>query len=254
MICTGHHIQVVFHTNHCVALPDEGFKRLQELRHIMEMQACGGLVKNEHRVTHPVTFGQKRTQFDPLCFSATERSGTLSDGDITQAHVQQWPEFSHNAPIGSCGFFSGRKELNGIGYGHAQHVVNVHPVYHDLEHRVGEALSLASVTGQGHIGHELHANGHPPFAFAGFAAPTRSVEAEHRWLVASVSRHGLRREKAAHIVPSLHVGGWVGAAALANGVLVHKLHHFDAVKRPGQTIADPRPVSTQIQVTGEQGV
>ena len=124
----------------------------------------------------------------------------------------------------------------------------------DFQHRVGEAAALAGVAGQGHIRHELHADGDAALAFTGLAAATAGVEAEHGRLVAPVSGQGLGGKQTAYIVPGLDIGGGVGPAALANGVLVDEFDHLDAVQAPGQPVAHTRAVAAEIEMAGEERV
>ena len=126
---------------------------------------------------------------------------------------------------------SAAEERRGLGHGHAEHIVDVAAIDLDFQHRVGEAAALAGVAGQGHIRHELHADGDAALAFTGLAAATAGVEAEHDGSSPGFGP-GLGGKQTAYIVPGLDIGGGVGPAALANGVLVDEFDHLDAVRLP----------------------
>jgi len=132
--------------------------------------------------------------------------------------------------------------------------VDVLAVQFHFEHGIGEAPSLAGVTGQRDIRHELHADRDPPLTFAGLATPTAGIEAEYRRLVSAVPRQRQGRKAGTHIIPGLDIGGRVAAAALPNGVLVDEFHSLDAAHIAREAIAHARPVATEIEVAHQQRV
>jgi hypothetical protein len=108
------------------------------------------------------------------------------------------------------------------------------------EHLRAEAPALAMVAAHEDVGHEVHLDLQPAHAFAGFATPARSVEAERRRVELGEARRGRRREQGAHVGQPLHVGERIGARRAADRRLVDEDDAVHEVGAPQLVVAAAR--------------
>lgn len=86
-------VQVVLDDHDGVALAEQGVERVQELGHVMHVQACGGFVEHEQRVPLTVAPGQESGQLDALGLPAAQGIGALAQRDVSQANVGKPAQF-----------------------------------------------------------------------------------------------------------------------------------------------------------------
>src|SRR5262249_35895386 len=163
-------LEIVLDHQHRVALIDERVEDVEELAHILEMKAGGGLVQNVERAPS----GAARELFrklDALRLSARERGSGLADMDVAQAHALQGRELvadrRHRA-----------EELGAFVDGHVEHLGDALALERDLERLAVVALALADVALHIDVGQEMHLDLDDAVALAGFAAAAFDVEGE----------------------------------------------------------------------------
>ena len=191
----------------------------KELADVVEMKAGGGLVEDEKDGLRGFG-GKERRQLDALTLAAAERARRLSELDVTQAHVLQRLEPLHDA-LFDCAVGL-RKELNGLIDCHFKNIVDVGATVTDFEHLVFEAAAVTAVAFEHYVGHELHFDFHHALALALLAPPALGIERKGGLGVAVLLGQLLAAQQSADVVVGLHVGGRIGARALANRVLIHK--------------------------------
>src|SRR2546427_8139911 len=105
-----------------------------------------------------------------------------------------------------------------------EHVVDRAAVELHLEHLGLEALPLAHVAGDEHVGEEAHLYLPVSRALARLAAAPRDVEGERARAVASLARERRRREQATQLVERLHVRDRIGPRRAPDRRLIHQHH------------------------------
>ena len=81
-------VQVVLDDEHGVAGIHQALEHLQQLAHVLEMQARGGLVQDVEGLA-ALALLQLAGQLHALGLAARERRGGLAQADIAEAHVEQ---------------------------------------------------------------------------------------------------------------------------------------------------------------------
>src|SRR2546427_348177 len=108
------------------------------------------------------------------------------------------------------------------GHGPVEHVVDRAAVELYLEHLGLEALPLAHVARDEHVGEEHHLDQHVSRALARLAAPACHVEGERARAVTPLARQRRRGEQAAQLVERLHVRDGIGARGTPDRRLIHQ--------------------------------
>src|SRR5690606_17113167 len=117
------------------------------------------------------TGSEERRQLQPLRFTAGERRGGLTEGEVIETDIEQ--------PLQSLAdLIVAAKEGVGGPYGHRQHIGDRAVTVTDLQDLV--AITRAAATRALHrdVGQELHIDPQLPIAFAGRTAAELVVEAE----------------------------------------------------------------------------
>lgn len=83
-----HHIEVVLDDDYRVTFVDESLQHQQQLVHVFEVQAGGGLVENVDCLAGGTSL-QLGGQLHALGFATRQRGGWLSETDISQPDVHQ---------------------------------------------------------------------------------------------------------------------------------------------------------------------
>ena len=201
-----------------VAAAQEGVEGFEQPAYVVEVQARGRFVEDEHR-GGGLLLCQIVGQLDALVLAAGQGGRRLAQFDVSQADVLQGLELAGYLPL-----LVGVEELDGLVDRHLQHVVDVGVVEADLQHILLEPLSVARFALQHQVGHELHLHRDGALALALLAPSALAVEAERARRVAHLLRQRLVGVELAYVVISLQVGHRVAARRLADGVLVDELH------------------------------
>ena len=82
------HLEVVLDHHHGVALLDQRVQHLQQLAHVLEVQAGGGLVEDVERLAGRAP-RQLLGELDPLRLAARERGRRLAELDVAEADLLQ---------------------------------------------------------------------------------------------------------------------------------------------------------------------
>src|SRR5262249_19818935 len=134
------------------------------------MQTGGWLVED---VEEPLAAARRQVcgDLDPLRLAAGERGRRLTETEVAEAdlveHLQSPEDLRRAAEEGQR--FSDRQ---------VEHLMDgAAPVSH-LEHLRLEALAVALIARDEHVGEELHLDADLAFALAGLAASARNVEGE----------------------------------------------------------------------------
>ena len=195
--------------NDGVSLGDEAVKCLQQRLDVVEVQAGGGLVEDEHRGLG-VGAAEEAGQLDALVLAAGECRGRLTQADISQADLGEGFK-----PLGGTAgggiVLIGGEESDGIVDGHVKDVVDVFAAIGHLQHLGLEALAVAGLALDGDVAHELHLYGDCALALALVAASAIGVEREVGWGEAHLPRQLRVGEELAYLVVGLDVCGGIGA-------------------------------------------
>ena len=211
------HLQVVLDHHHRVAALHQRVQHLQELAHVVEVEARRGLVED----VEGAPGGAAREllgELDPLRFPARERGRLLAHLDVAEADALQGFQL-----VADCGH--SLEESRGIVHGHRQHVRDGLVAVQDLQRLAVVAPALALLALDVDVRQEVHLDLDQAVALAGLAAPALDVEGEAPRLVAAGL--GLREPGVplADRAEGAGVGGRVGARRAADGRLVD-VHHL----------------------------
>ena len=228
-----------------VAVLAQPLQHLDELCHVVKVQAGGGLIKNVEGAAG-VAFGEFFGQLDALRLAAGKRGRVLAEGDVAEPHVHEGGELAVQ-----CGH--GFEELGGFFHRHAQHLVHGLAAVVNLQRFSVVAAALAGVAGDVDVGQKVHLDLDHAIALTGFAASATHVEAEAARRVAAGAALGHRREQVADGAEQPGVGGGVGAWGAADGRLVDVDDLVEQIE-PVDAIAGCGEGAGAIQVTRRLGV
>ncbi len=205
-------VQVVLDDDDRVAGVHEPMEHLEQLLHVREVEARGGLVED---VDGPAGGAPRelRGQLDALRLTAGERRGRLAQADVAEAHVHERLELVADGRHGV-------EDLQRLLRGHLQDVRDGVPAVVDLQRLAVVALAAADLAGHVDVRQELHLDLQDAVALAVLAAAALDVEAEAPGPVAphACLRHA--REELADGPEEARVRGRVGARRAADGALV----------------------------------
>ena len=195
-----------------VARVDQAVEHLQELLHVGEMEAGGGLVEDVEGAAGgpPRELGG---QLDALGLAARQGGRRLAEMDVAQPHVVQRLE------LGADGGH-GLEEVERLGDRHLQDVGDRAAAVEDLQRLPVVALAAAHLARHVHVRQELHLDLDDAVALARLAAAALDVEAEAAALVAPQAGVGGAGEEVADGPEHAGVGGRVGARRAADRALV----------------------------------
>ena len=206
-------VEVVLDDEHRVAGIDEALQHVEQLPHVLEVQARRGLVEDVEGLARLLAV-QLLGELDALGLAAGERGGGLPQPDVAKAHVIERLQLVLDARDVA-------KESECLRDAHVEYLGDVLTVVGDLERLPVVARTVAHLAGNVDVRQEVHLDLDLAIAFAGLAAPARNVEAEAAGTVAARAALGRAGEQGAQIVPEADVGGRVGAWRAADGRLVH---------------------------------
>ncbi len=223
--------EIVLDHHNRVALVDQFVQHLQELRHVVEMQAGGRLVQDVERAAGGA-LGELLGELDALRLAAGQRGGLLADMDVVEPDpVQGLEGFAHPRHR--------LEELGSLFHGHVEHVGDRLALEQHFEGFAVVALALAGVAGDVDIRQEVHLDLDHAVALAGLAAAALDVEREPARFVAA--RLGFRQacEPFADRRERAGIGRRIGARGAADrrlvdlDDLVDVFEAFDPVVRGG---------------------
>ena len=85
----------MFNHHDCVAEIHQSLEHVEQMPHVVEVQAGGGFIEQIKRLAR-LPFAQFFGQFDALRFAARESGGRLAQMNVAQAHLIQRFEFGVN--------------------------------------------------------------------------------------------------------------------------------------------------------------
>ena len=175
-------VEVVLHDDNAVAAGEKRVKGLQELFHIVEMEAGCRLVEDEEDLplaaaAVAVLFhGKEIGELNALAFAAGKGAGALAELDVAETDGAKRLQPGGNLP--GQGLFLAFKEGDGLVDAHIEDVVDILPLVADFEDVGLEAFAAAGLADHRHVGHELHADLDIAVALAFRTAAALLVEAE----------------------------------------------------------------------------
>jgi hypothetical protein len=175
-------VQVVLDHDDRIAEVHQALEDVEQLAHVVEMQAGGGLVQQVEGAAG-LAFAQFLGQLDALGLAAGERGGGLAEVDVSQADVVEGLQLGLDL----------RDVLEGcqrLLHGGVEQVGDGVPLVLHLQGLVVVAAAAADVAGDVDIGQEIHFDALEAVALAGLAAAAFDVEAEAPGLVAAFARFG----------------------------------------------------------------
>ncbi|MPM85935.1 hypothetical protein SDC9_133018 [bioreactor metagenome] len=209
----GHHGLVVLDHDHRLAGVDQPVEQAEELLHVGQVQAGGGLVKD----VDTALLAQVGGELEPLAFTAGQGRQRLADGEVAETDIDEPLE---DGVGGGRTCLAGGEELRGPVDRHRQHLADVLVAEVVLQHRCLEAFAPALLARDRDAGHHRQVGVDDPGAVADRAATLR-IGAEERGL----DTVGLR-ERLADRVEQAGVGRRVAASRALDRALVD---HHDAV-------------------------
>ena len=236
-------VQVVFDDHHGVAAVHQPLEHLQQLAHVVSVEAGGGLVQDIDGLAGG-ELAELRGQLHPLGLAAGELRGGLAQLHIPQAHVAQGLELVAD-PGQGC------EELHRLVHGHLQHVGDVLALVPDLQGLPVVAPALAHLAGHEDVRQEVHLDLQHAVAGAGLTPAAPDVEAEPARAVAPALGLLGGGEQVPDVVEEAGVGGGIGPGRPADGTLVD-VHHLVQILDPLDPVAlagvDLHPVQLHAQL------
>ena len=152
MVGAFYHIEVVFYNNDGMAHGYEAVEGLQEQAYVVEVQACGRLVEDEH-CRPGVVLAKEIGELNALILAAGQRAARLTELDLTKSDFLQRQEATHHTRLS-------REKLDGRVDSHIENIGDIPVLVFHLEHFGLEALAVALLALNGHVGQELHLYGY----------------------------------------------------------------------------------------------
>ncbi len=131
-------IHVVFNDNNRISQIDQTVEYFQQDPDIFKMQAGSWFIEDIHRFSGAFS-GEFRSEFHPLCLSARQRGGGLSEGKISESDIFKCFDFLQNGRMML-------KKVDGIFNGHIEHIGNGFAFVSDFEGFSVVAFSKAVFT------------------------------------------------------------------------------------------------------------
>ena len=148
MVCRSYDVGGVFDYNDGVAAVKQGPEGCEQFFYIVEVEACGWLVKYEHDrfvgaafCCRVLAYAQKICQLDPLALSTTEGAAVLAQGYVAKTYIMQRHQFGCNA--GGGRFSGGREEVYRFIYAHVQYITDIHAAVFYFEYVLYETFAAA---------------------------------------------------------------------------------------------------------------
>ena len=145
-------------------------ERRQQLGDVVEVQAGGRLVQDVEQAFAAVR-RQVRRNLDPLRFPARQRRRRLTEAEVAEPDLVE-----HLQPPQHLG--RAAEERQRLAHGQVEHLVNRSPAVVHLEHLRLEALAVALIARDEHVGEKLHLDADFALALTRLAAAAGHVERE----------------------------------------------------------------------------
>ena len=234
-------VKIVFDDDDGVAAVAQAVQHVQQLPHVVEVQAGGRFVEDVEGAAG-VAFGEFAREFDPLRFAAGEGHGVLSETDVAEAHVEQGLQFA----LQRRDVF---EEMPGFLDVHVQYVADGFAFVGDTEGFAVVACAVADVAGDVYVRQEVHFDFDDAVALAGFASAAFDVEGEAPRRVAARAAFLGTGEKVADGGEDAGVGGGVGSGGAADGRLVD-VDDFVELVEAGDAFVGRGVVAGAVEVFG----
>ncbi len=206
------HIQIVLDDDDGVSQVGQPVEHVEQLAHIVEVQAGGWLVQQVKRFAG-LALAQFRGQLDALGFAAGKRDGGLAEMDVAQPNIHQRLQFlSDLRNVFQNWQRVGNRGLQQIGDGLA---VELH-----RQCFLVVAASAADFAEHVHVRQEIHLDAALAFALAGLAASAGDIEGKTSGLVAALARLRQHGVEVADLGEDAGVSCGIGAWRAADGRLV----------------------------------
>ncbi len=232
MVGTLDDFHVVLDDENGMAALDEGVEGLQQALDVMKMEAGGGLVEDEER-GFLLLLSDEIGQLDALVFTTREGAAVLAELDVAKTHILEGLEALHDGfqqlAFGFWLLATVAEELDGLGDGHIEDVVDILATIAHIENVVLEAVAVTGFALQHEVGHKLHLDGDDTGTLALVAATAVGIEREILTGEAHLLGQGLVGKEVANGVVGLDIGGGVRTRGLADGILVDKLDMADGL-------------------------
>ena len=173
MVSIFYHFYVVLDEQYGMSLAHQCVKHFQQAVDVVQMQACSGLVEDEHGVLL-VLASEEGSQFNTLTLASRQRSRVLTELDIAQSYLLQGEQTTDDSTIARLL----TEETNRFIDRHIEYIVDtVAHIFH-VKYVVVEALTVTFFALYHHISHKLHADGNLSHALTCLAASALGIEGE----------------------------------------------------------------------------
>src|SRR5690606_12553715 len=169
------HIHIVLDYQYRVALVYQFLQYIQQMGYILEMQSCRGFVEYIKRFAC-IALRQLGRQLHPLRLAAGQRSGMLSQGNITKPYIRKRSDFPENTWL----IFEKR---NRFFIRHVQYIGNGLALEAYLQGLAVVSLARTGFTRHMNIREKLHLDQAKSGTFTRVAAPALHIERKPSGLV-----------------------------------------------------------------------
>ena len=212
VIGVADHVEIMFDGNDGISFFHEPVENVEQFGNVGKMKARGRLVQYVERLRGR-TLRQVERELDALCFSARERGRGLSEGNVSEADVDEHLE--HPGDSRERG-----KERERFFARHGEDLGNVFPFEADFERFRIVAAALTGFAFHVHVRKEVHFHFFHAGSFADFATPALGIEREPAGSVSAFFRFERRGEHFAYVGKKARIGRNVRVRGFSNGRLV----------------------------------
>ncbi len=232
--------------DHRVALVDEPVQHVEQLAHVLEVEAGRRLVEDVERASRG-PLAELARELDPLRLASREGRCRLAELDVAEPHVVERLQDAGDTRL----VLEERQRLLDR---HVEHVGDRMPLERDVERVAVVAAALARLARDVDVGQEMHLDLEGAVALARLAAAAGDVEGETSRLVAPHAGVGRRCEQLPDPVEDLGVRRRVRARCAADRRLVdvdHLVDVLDPVDPPVAARQRARAVQRGVQSPGQ---
>jgi len=160
------HVHVVLDHDDGVTPRHEIAEDLHQWLDVVGVKSSGRLVEDQERAGSGPQQGLG--ELEPLRLPTGQRVEGLTQAQVAQPHVQQWPERARKDRVVT-------EMLGRLLCGQLEDISDVEAHILDVEHRSDEAPPLALGTAEDDVGQELHLDRLRAVPATGLAAPARAA-------------------------------------------------------------------------------
>ncbi len=183
----------------------------------------------------PFGVAQLAHQLDPLRLAAREGGARLSQREVSQPQVLEYPQGFYDLP-------EGVEPVRRFLDRHGQNVPDAPAFILGRQRFAVEPAAPARLARHEDVGQEVHLDAHLALSLAVLASPALHVEGKPPGRVAPRLRFGKRREELSDVVPDAYVGGRRGPGSAADRVVVDFQHALDGLVTGHALQGGPRPL------------